>query len=260
MTTLDHRTAPAFHIDAATFFTHSRPSRDQRASDGRVQREVVPLASNAEGPPLAGRPDPLAILQSQESDRDPSLIPLRYARMAADPFAFLRGAAAIMASDLSRLPNSGINAQLCGDAHLANFGMFASAERTLVFDLNDFDETLPGPFEWDVKRLAASIAVAARGNGVKPKGAQRAAAAAVESYRSTMARLSDMRTMDVWFSRLDVDVLLERARKTALSGAIVKASEKARRSTGDTALAKLTEVRWPSQIPVPATGAGSCCG
>jgi uncharacterized protein (DUF2252 family) len=237
-----HTVAPAFSIDASTFFSHRRPSREERAAEGRARREEVPLASHAEAPVPADRPNPLAILRSQESDREPALIPLRYSRMAADPFAFLRGAAAVMASDLSGLPSSRITVQLCGDAHLANFGMFASAERSLVFDLNDFDETLPGPFDWDVKRLAASFAVAARANGFKDKRAHHTAAVAVMSYRTTMAQLSGMHTLDVWNSRLDVDVLVNRLRKSALSKAAERASDKSRRSTGDAALAKLTEV------------------
>jgi uncharacterized protein (DUF2252 family) len=180
--------------------------------------------------------------------------------MAMDPFAFLRGSAAVMASDLSKLPDSGIHVQLCGDAHLANFGMFASAERSLVFDLNDFDETLPGPFDWDVKRLAASFAVAARGNGLKDKHAGRAAQMAAAAYRSTMADLSMMPTLDVWFAALDVDLLVQRLRKTALREATVKAGRKARSRTGDSALVKLTETvdgqrRFRSEppllVPVP---------
>ena len=195
-------------IDARTFFTTRRRSREHRVADGHARRAEVPLASHATPPPPVDRPDALAILRSQESSREPALIPLRYARMAESPFAFLRGAAAVMASDLSRVPRSGLDVQLCGDAHLANFGMFASAERTLMFDMNDFDETLPGSFDWDVKRLAVSMAVAAQANGLKDKDARKAARVATSSYRETMADLSRMRTMDVWNARLDVDTLL----------------------------------------------------
>ncbi len=229
-------------IDARTFFTTRRRSRQERWADGRARRGDVPLASHATPPPAEGRPDALALLRAQESTREPSLIPLRYARMAESPFAFLRGAAAIMAMDLSRVPSSGIDVQLCGDAHLSNFGMFASTERTLVFDLNDFDETLPGPFDWDVKRLATSLAVAAQANGSKTKDARKAARASVTSYRRTMRDLSRMRTMDVWNTRLDVDTLLARLTRTSLRSATIKASDKSHRSTSDSALLKLTEV------------------
>ena len=242
-------------IDAHTFFTHPRRTRAEREAEGRARREAVPLASHAEVPSLSSRPDPLAILRSQESVREPALVPLRYERMSADPFAFLRGAAAVMASDLSRVPTSGINVQLCGDAHLANFGMFASAERSLVFDMNDFDESHPGPFDWDVKRLAASFAVAAQANGLKEKDARKAARSAASWYAHTMADLSTMRTMDVWNARLDVDALVQQLAKTTLRKATLKASAKSKRSTTDTALLKLTEVvdgrrRFLNQPPI----------
>lgn len=242
-------------IDAHTFFTTKRHSRAHRLADGHARRAVVPLASHATPPPMTHRPDSLGILRSQESSREPALIPLRYARMAESPFAFLRGAAAVMASDLSRVPRSDLNVQLCGDAHLANFGMFASTERVLMFDMNDFDETLPGSFDWDVKRLAVSMAVAAQSNGLKDKDARKAARACVASYRVTMAKLSDMRTLDVWNARLDVDTLLARLTKSSLRKATVKASDKSRRSTTDSALLKLTEVidgkrRFRSDPPI----------
>jgi uncharacterized protein (DUF2252 family) len=246
---------PAREMDANTFFTHRRHTREQRVAEGLARRTQVPLASHAAPAPLADRPDPLTILREQESVREPALVPLRYARMATDPFAFFRGAAAVMASDLNRVPRSGINVQLCGDAHLCNFGMFASTERSLVFDVNDFDETLPGSFDWDVKRLAASVAVAAQDNGFKTKHAHRAARDAVTSYRGTMADLSRMRTLDVWNARLDVDVLLERMDKSTLRKATIKASNKSRRSTSETAVLKLTEVvegqrRFRSDPPI----------
>ena len=189
--------------------------------------------------------------------------------MAESPFAFLRGAAAVMASDLSRVPRSGLDVQLCGDAHLANFGMFASAERTLMFDMNDFDETLPGSFDWDVKRLAVSMAVAAQSNELKDKDARKAARVATASYRETIADLSRMRTIDVWNARLDVDTLLARLTKTTLRKATIKATDKSRKSTTDSALFKLTEIvdgkrRFradpPTLTPVPAPGVRRCRG
>ena len=247
--------APPAAIDARTFFTSRRRSREHRVADGHARRAAVPLASHATPPPIADRPDALQILRSQESTREPALIPLRYARMAESPFAYLRGAAAVMASDLSRVPRTDLKVQLCGDAHLANFGMFASAERSLMFDMNDFDESLPGSFDWDVKRLAVSMAVAAQSNGLKDKDARKAARVAATSYRVTMAKLSGMRTMDVWNARLDVDTLLAHLTKTSLRKATIKASDKSRRSTTDSALLKLTEVvdgkrRFRSDPPI----------
>lgn len=256
-TTTQHESTEA---EARAFFSQRRPSRETRRAEGVQRRRSVPLESHAEVPRADDRDDALGLLRAQESSREPALVPLRYARMATDPFAFLRGSAAVMASDLAKLPTSGIGVQLCGDAHLANFGMFASAERALVFDLNDFDETLPGPFDWDVKRLAASFAVAARNNGFKDKHAARAARSAVTAYRTTMADLAVTPTLQVWFAEVSVDLLVERLRKTALREATVKAGSKARRSTGDTAVMKLTETvdgqrRFRSEppllVPVP---------
>src|SRR4051812_23160580 len=137
----------------------------QRAARGKAARAEVPRRSQAEWSPPAGRRDPVDILEEQAAPRVPELVPIRYGRMLTSPFAFFRGAAAIMAADLASTPSSGMHAQLCGDAHLSNFGGFASPERDLVFDINDFDETLPGPWEWDVKRLAASVQIAARERG-----------------------------------------------------------------------------------------------
>jgi len=202
----------------------------------------VPLEAHAAvDAPMGGRA-PVALLRADEVSRQEHLLPLRYERMAASPFAFLRGAAAVMADDLSRVPNSGIRVQLCGDAHLANFGMFAAPDRRLVFDLNDFDETLPGPFDWDVKRLAASVVVAGRHVGVRPKRQRRAAAAAVESYRKTMRRLAEMPTLDVWYARVDVEDMVEQLRGTSLAADAQRASRSSARNTGEVAVRKLTEV------------------
>ena len=137
----------------------------QRHERGRAARRLVPRGSHAQWTPMSDRPDPVDLLEAQARDRIPDLVPIRYGRMMASPFAFLRGSAIVMANDLAGTPKSGIQAQLCGDAHLLNFGAYASPERALLFDLNDFDETLPGPWEWDVKRLAASFVVAGRDNG-----------------------------------------------------------------------------------------------
>jgi uncharacterized protein (DUF2252 family) len=227
-------------VDVHRFFTAPRDSRRKRRAQGRSIRKQVPLESLANLPDQRG--DALSLLAGQEGQRLQSLIALRHERMTTDPFAFLRGAALVMADDLSRTPHTGITVQLCGDAHIANFGLFASPERDLVFDLNDFDETLPGPFEWDVKRMAASLVVAGEVNDHKDKQIRRAALTAVRSYRETMQKLSRMRTLDVWYARLDFDAMLEAARKTPLGKAADKAGKRAGRRTGDSAVAKLTEV------------------
>lgn len=227
---------------AKVLFERPRPSRAERRLVGERLRAQAPLAGQSEVPPLATRPDSLTILRGQESDRNADLVPLRYQRMATNPFAYLRGAAAVMASDLSMTPDSGIRVQLCGDAHLANFGMFASQERSLVFDLNDFDETLPGPFEWDVKRLAASFAIAARNNGFAPEDVRRASQSVGQSYREWIQAFSLRETLDVWYARVDVDWMVSQLKKSDIRRALVKASDKAKRKNSDSAILKLTEV------------------
>ena len=160
---------------------------------------------HGEWAPADDRPDPVSLLEEQATSRVPELVPLRYGRMLVSPFTFYRGAAYLMASDLAGAPRSGLTVQLCGDAHLSNFGTYASPDRRLVFSLNDFDETLPGPFEWDVKRLAASFAVAGRDRGFDDAQRERVNLAVGESYRQSIGELAGMRKMDVWYSRLDVD-------------------------------------------------------
>ena len=172
---------------------------------GRKRRKFVPRSSHAEWAPPPGRPDPVGILEEQAEERVPDLVPIRHGRMAASPFAYFRGAAAPMAWDLGHLPSTDIRVQCCGDAHLLNFGMFGAPDRRLVFDVNDFDETLPGPFEWDVKRLAASVAVAARDNGFDTRAERTAARRCAHVYRTEMANFAQMRFLDVWYSRIDVD-------------------------------------------------------
>lgn len=223
-------------------FGQRRPTREERQARGREIREQVPLASLATVPQAADRSAPLRILHTQDADRDQQLVPLRYERMAADPFAFLRGSAAVMAADLHLLPTSGISVQLCGDAHVANFGLFASAERTQVFDVNDFDETLPGPFDWDVRRLAASAAVAAQVAGHGDKAALRAAKEAGWRYREAMAKLSRMSTLDAWFVTLDLDSLTTALEGSPIEDELTRQGRKAEKRTGDSAAAKLTEV------------------
>lgn len=237
---MDQTADSGLEHSAEEFFLHPRRSRQERRAQGEARRLEVPLPDHAAVPAAASRPDALAILKGQDSGREQALVPLRDERMAASPFAFLRGSAAVMASDLATTASSGIRVQLCGDAHLSNFGMFAAPDRTLVFDLNDFDETLPGPFEWDVKRLAASVAVAADSLGMSAKKGRRAARSSVAAYRETMARLAELSTMDVWYARLDVDGLIDRARKSALAKATKEASKKSRKSTSERAAGKLT--------------------
>ncbi|ROR37845.1 DUF2252 domain-containing protein [Kitasatospora cineracea] len=180
----------------------------ERTEAGRAARKRAPRSTAGHWRPAADRPDPLAVLRAQAESRVPDLVPIRNGRMAASPFAFLRGAAAVMAGDLATAPDSGLTVQLCGDAHLVNFGLFASPERALLFDLNDFDETLPGPFEWDVQRLAASLAVAARENGEGPEDAHRVVLEAVRAYRERIRQLAGLGELPVWYRRIDAGELL----------------------------------------------------
>ena len=180
-------------------------TKSERAAQGKAVRAQVPRSAHGEWAPEGSRPDPVSLLEDQATSRVPELVPLRYARMLVSPFTFYRGAASLMASDLAGAPRSELTAQLCGDAHLSNFGTYAAPDRRLVFSLSDFDETLPGPFEWDVKRLAASFAVAGRDRGFDDAERERATRAVGESYRRSMGELAGMRKLDVWYSRLDVD-------------------------------------------------------
>jgi uncharacterized protein (DUF2252 family) len=179
----------------------------ERAARGEEARARVPLDSQAAFDRQRGRPDPLTLLQQQAASRVPDLVPVRYGRMMVSPFAYFRGAALPMASDLAAAPVSGLTVQACGDAHLSNFGLFGSAERRLVFDLNDFDETLPGPWEWDVKRLAASMEIAARDNGFPRKKRQGIVLSTVAGYREAMRNFAGMSNLDVWYASADIDRL-----------------------------------------------------
>ena len=181
-----------------------------RARRGRAARAKVPRSSHAGFRPATGRPDPISLLEQQAQGRVLELLPIRYGRMLASPFAFFRGAALLMASDLAPTPVTGLTVQACGDAHLSNFGIFASPELRLVFDINDFDETMPGPWEWDVKRLAASTEVAGRGNGIGRKARREIVLATVARYRLAMRRLAGMGELDAWQSPAEVDELRER--------------------------------------------------
>jgi uncharacterized protein (DUF2252 family) len=177
----------------------------ERTARGKAARAEVPRDSHAVFDPPPDRPDPIGLLEEQGKSRVPELVPVRYGRMMVSPFTFFRGAALPMASDLAATPVSGLAVQACGDAHLSNFGLFGSAERRLVFDVNDFDETLPGPWEWDVKRLAASLEVAARGNGFPGKQRREIVTAAVTRYRQAMRSFAGMTNLEVWYAHMDMD-------------------------------------------------------
>ena len=217
---------------------------ETRMAEGRAERESVPLEAHGEWAAADGRPDPVAILEEQNATRVPELVPIRHGRMIVSPFTFYRGGAAIMAADLSQTPSTGLRVQCCGDAHLSNFGVFAAPDRRLVFDLNDFDETLPAPFEWDLKRLVASFVVAARDNGNRRKQQRAAARAAAEAYRTTMATATAMRFLEVWYARIDAEDLLGEL-TGRLDKATVKAAQKnlakARKRTSLGSLSKFAE-------------------
>jgi uncharacterized protein (DUF2252 family) len=210
------------------------------ADAGRALRKSVPRGRHAGWEPGPGRA-PLALLEATNHRRVPELVAIRKARMRASPFAFLRGAPAVMAADLATTPVTGINVQACGDAHLLNFGLFATPERNLVFGLNDFDETLPGPWEWDVKRLTTSFVVAARTVGTGPDPARRAALATVRTYREQLARFAGMRALEVWYSRVDASTIEAlaggRRRRRAVTGRLAAAQH----HTNLDALPRLTE-------------------
>ncbi|MFJ1865317.1 DUF2252 domain-containing protein [Streptomyces sp. NPDC088097] len=218
---------------------------EERAAQGRQARRHAPRSQHAAYRPPPDRPDPLTILEAQSSARVAELVPIRYSRMSESPFRFYRGAAAIMASDLAGTPDSGITVQLCGDAHLLNFRLLASPERRLMFDINDFDETLPGPWEWDVKRLAASLVIAARANGFDDSERARIVGSGVRAYREAMRGFAGMGNLDVWYARIDAEGLqdltssqLNERGRQKLAGAMAKAR------TRDTlqAFGKLTEL------------------
>ncbi|MYS13009.1 DUF2252 domain-containing protein [Streptomyces sp. SID4982] len=218
----------------------------ERAALGKAARRRSPRSGHAVYRPAPDRPDPLTILEAQSASRVPELVPIRYGRMTESPFRFYRGAAAIMASDLSGTPVSGLTAQLCGDAHLLNFRLLASPERQLVFDINDFDETLPGPWEWDVKRLSASLVIAGRANGFDDAERARIVNSTVRSYREAMIRFAGMGNLDVWYAKIGAD-LLESLVAGRLRGTdsgrrnLARAMAKARTRDSLQAFDKLTE-------------------
>jgi uncharacterized protein (DUF2252 family) len=223
---------------------NERAGRERSVAAGKAARARVPLESHREFEPRPRR-DPVALLLEQAKSRVPELVPVRHGRMLVSPFTFFRGAALPMAADLAATPASGFRVQLCGDAHLSNFGVFGSPERRLVFDVNDFDETLPGPFEWDVKRLVASLVVAGRDNGFAAADARRVAVGAAARYRKAMREFAASPTLEVWYSHLDVEDAMA-SFKLRLKKSVVKESEtmaaKVRTRDSTQAVAKLTRV------------------
>ena len=230
--------------DMTATVTHSAPPNiAERVARGRAARAQVPRSNHAAFEPSKNRADPVDLLEAQAESRVPELVPIRYGRMLVSPFTFYRGAARIMAADLATTPRSGLDVQCCGDAHLSNFGVFASPDRRLVFDINDFDETLPGPWEWDIKRLAASMLIAARDNSYGAKDQDRIVLATVAQYRTAIREFAAMPTLAVWYSRLEIDAVLQRY-ATQFRRAMVKRTAKnlARARTRDSlsAFSKLT--------------------
>jgi uncharacterized protein (DUF2252 family) len=217
----------------------------ERVARGKAARDEVPRASHTTFEPSLTRADPVELLERQAKSRVPELVPIRYGRMLVSPFTFYRGAAMIMANDLAATPRSGLTVQCCGDAHLSNFGVFASPERRLVFDVNDFDETLPGPWEWDVKRLAASMLIAARDNGFRAKEQDRIVLDTVGRYRTAMAEFAAMKQLEVWYSHLDIESVVKEF-SSQFKPKLVKRADKqiakARTKDSMTAFSKLTEV------------------
>ncbi len=229
--------------NAEITFSHNGTAKPHdRIAAGRACRAAVPRSSHAGWQPPSNRPDPIAQLEQSNLGRLPNLIPIRYGRMSVSPFAFLRGAAAIMANDLSRTPITGLKVQVAGDAHLANFGAFATPERNFIFDVNDFDETLPAPWEWDVKRLCASIMVAGRTVGIRKRARTKAVVAAVESYRERMAKYAVMTRINVWYSRLEVDAFSKLIRSAKSAGFKAKPRQVVHSHLATLELPKLTEV------------------
>ena len=220
----------------------ARLTVEERQTRGRALRAKVPRSSQDFWAEAPDRPDPVALLEEQATTRLPDLVPIRYARMRVSPFAFLRGSAVVMANDLARTPTSGIQTQLCGDCHISNFGVYASPERTLLFDINDFDETLPGPWEWDVKRLAASCFVAGRSNGFSEADCRAASLAAARSYRERMAQFAGMGELEVWYTHVTAADLVSLITDKKRQKFAERRLGQVRQRTSMQALSKLTQV------------------
>jgi uncharacterized protein (DUF2252 family) len=219
------------------------PSVKERLAAGKALREKVPRTSHGRWKLPPNRPDPIELLKHTDRGRLPDLLPIRYARMCQSPFAFLRGAAALMASDLAATPATGIRVQACGDCHVANFGGFGSPERRLVFDINDFDETLPAPWEWDVKRLAASSVLASRELHLSERHCADSARAAVRSYRRHMREYAEMRALEAWYSHLDAEIFIDEAKTAAAKKQWKRTENAARRQTAEHVFPLITGVQ-----------------
>ena len=218
------------------------PSVGERMSAGKALREKVPRSSHAEWAAPADRRDPAEVLRDSERGRLPELVPIRYGRMRQSPFAFFRGSAALMAQDLSKTPTTGIRVQACGDCHASNFGGFASPERRLLFDINDFDETLPAPWEWDVKRLAASIVLASRELGLGGGRCEDAVLSMAQSYREHMREYGHMRALEVWYSYMDAEVFIKEAKTAAARKRWEHVEDEARHQTAEHIFPKIADV------------------
>ena len=234
---------PGMHVEHGKVVPHLTAT--ERVARGKAARREVPRASHAGFVPAANRHDPVELLESQAATRVPELVPIRYGRMLVSPFTFYRGAALLMANDLAGTPRSGITVQVCGDAHLLNFGVFASPERRLVFSINDFDETFPGPWEWDVKRLAASFAIAGRDNGYTAKERKGVLLNLLGEYRAAMGRFAGMTNLQVWYATADMEELMQTLGKDATADQRKRTEAtlaKARTKDSLEALGKLTHV------------------
>jgi uncharacterized protein (DUF2252 family) len=218
------------------------PSIQSRMSAGKALRKKVSRSSHAKWTPPAGRPDPIEVLRQSDRGRLPELLPIRYGRMRQSPFAFFRGSAAVMAWDLSKTPATGIRVQACGDCHAANFGGFASPERQLLFDINDFDETLQAPWEWDIKRLAASIVLASRELGMGSARCEDAVLTMANSYREHIREYAEMRSLEVWYSRMDAEVFIEDAKTATAKKRWKQVEDKARLQTAEHIFPRIADV------------------
>ena len=216
-------------------------TRAERSAAGRALRSKALRISHGEWAPAADRPDPISLLEEENHTRVQELVPIRMGRMSLSPFAFLRGSAVVMASDLAKTPVSGIKVQLCGDAHISNFGGFATPERRLAVDVNDFDETLPGAWEWDLKRLAASIVVAGRENGYTAQENRQAVVGSIQQYQTAMQRGASMKSLDVWYTHIDIETLLGMVKRKGQER-LQKQQQRASRRTSEGVFPKLAEL------------------
>jgi uncharacterized protein (DUF2252 family) len=229
------------HYGMAKFVTDYKTAAE-RKQEGKEKRNTIPRESHAVFEPASDRKDPVSVIKKSSEGRWEHLIPIRYGRMSKSPFAFLRGSASLMAMDIATTPTPDIRVQACGDCHLANFGLFATPERNLIFDINDFDETLPAPFEWDIKRLAASFYVVSRNNGFSEKECKTITRACARSYRDAIAGFASMNVLDVWYAKMDMDTIIASAPDEQAKRRRQLMAEKARSSVTESLFPKITQV------------------